>query len=286
MDYKPSNMLRQTQTYGDDEAANLLIGLTQRKNLPATEYQKGMGNSEQQSTTKTDGNRKTTTSQDVNRSAAFVKDNIRHYGKKPPRKCRKTTRKQNVNRMTTTNHDVNRAASLVTNTIRHYELSDVINLLGECIFLESLFIWRKLSMERYKNKRCINSLGLVGEIQFVIMNNHESLFSLLIELPEIKSSKHYEAVEGSKDVVNLAFQRALQLAVNFLRTKQLSNSNDIAKQIKAHHIPIESIMIPIVETFRNCLNIIPDEDQLSSRPLGEPAGPVLKLNGKGRQEFC
>lgn len=261
MDYKPSHMLRQTQTYGDDEAANeaanLLIGLTQRKNLPATEYQKGIGNSEQQSTTKKDGNRKTTTSQDVNRSAAFVKDTIRHYGKKPPRKCRKTT----------TNHDVNRAASLVTNTIRHYELSDVINLLGECIFLESLFIWRKLSMERYKNKRCINSLGLVGEVQFVIMNNHESLFSLLIELPEIKSSKHYEAVEGSKDVVNLAFQRALQLAVNFLRTKQLSNSNDIAKQIKAHHIPVESIMIPIVETFRNCLNIISDEDQLSSRPL-------------------
>ena len=174
---------------------------------------------------------------------------LRNHQKQTSRKRRKTT----------TNQDVNRAAAFVKDTIRHYELSDVINLFGECIFFESLFIWMKLSMELYKNKRCIDSLGLVGEIQFVIKNNHESLFSLLIELPEIKSSEHYQKVEGSKDVVNLAFQRALQLARNFLSTKQLSNSNDIAKQIKANHIPIESIMIPIVETFRTCL----DEDQLS-----------------------
>ena len=78
------------------------------------------------------------------------------------------------------------------------------------------------------------------------------------------------------------------LLSNHVKAYDIGSANDAkpAKQIKAHHIPIESIMIPIVETFRNCLNIIPDEDQLSSRPLGEPAGPVLKLNGKGRQEFC
>ena len=286
MDYKVPS-----QNFGDDEAVNLLFFLSQ--SLPAKEYEKGMGSSEQQSTSKTDGIRKTTTSQDVNLSAAFVKDTIRNYGKKQPRKCMKKTIKKDVNRKTTkknvnrtTTQDVNRAAALLKNTVRHYELSDVINLLGECIFFESLFIWMKLSMELYKNKRCIDSLGLVGEIQFVIKNNYELLFSLLIDLPEIKSSAHYREIEGSKDVVNLAFQRASRLANNFLMTKELSNSNDIAKQIKAQHIPIESIMIPIVETFRNCLNIISDEDERSSRPWEEPFATEPKFNGKGRRELC
>ncbi len=236
----------------------LLIDLLARAQKHAAAHAKNEGKREQMS---------------VGEASAQIVAQRRNHQKQTSRKRRKTTTKKDVtyhnlvrlyglpdvNRKTTTNQDVNRAAAFIKDTIRHYELSDVINLLGECIFFESLFIWRKLSMELYKNQRCIDSLGLVGEIQFVIKNNCKSLFSLLIELSEIKLSDHYQAVEGSKDVVNLTFQRAMQLATDFLFTKQLPNSNDIAKQIKAHHIPIESIMIPIEETLRNCL----DEGQLS-----------------------
>ena len=168
------------------------------------------------------------------------------------RKRRKTKRvKQN---------DVARASVFIQDTIRNYELSEVINLLGECIFYESLFIWQKVSMKRFENKRCSNSCGLVGDILLVLEGNYKALFELFMELPSMQSSKHYPVVVRSEDVSNQALQRASELVFDFLSTRDFTCIKDIspfcAKQIKVYYVPIELIMIPIEETFLSCLHIV------------------------------
>ena len=185
-------------------------------------------------------------------------------------KAKKTYRKRRKTKRLETN-DVARASVFIQDTIRNYELSEVIHLLGECIFYESLFIWQKVSMKRFRNHSCSNSFGLIGDISLVVQNNDITILKLLMELPSMKSSKHYPAVVRSDDVSNQALQRARELSLGLLATRKFTFFNDIApncaEHIKVHHIPIQMIMIPIDETFRSCLNIVSDEGHNSARPL-------------------
>ena len=179
--------------------------------------------------------------------------------KKPQKpKGKKTYRK----RRRTEKNDIEKASTVFQDRIRKiYDFSEVINLFGECIFYESLFIWQKDSLDRFKNKRCSNSFGLIGDIMLVLEKNYKALFKLFMELPSMQSSKHYPVVVRSEDVSNQALQRASKLVLDLLTTRDFTCIKDIspycAKQIKVYHVPIELIMIPIEETFMSCLHIVP-----------------------------
>jgi hypothetical protein len=178
----------------------------------------------------------------------FLKKPQKPKGKKTYRRRRRTVK-----------NNIEKASTVFQDRIRKiYDFSEVINLLGECIFYESLFIWQNVSLDRFKNQRCSNSCGLVGDILLVLEGNYKALFELFMELPSMQSSKHYPVVVRSEDVSNQALQRASELVFDFLSTRDLSLiiSPFCAKQIKVYYVPIELIMIPIEETFLSCLHIV------------------------------
>ena len=116
-------------------------------------------------------------------------------------------------------------------------------------------------MYRLEINRCILPCNILRNIVVSLYRNDKSLLKLLIELPSMQSSKHYPVIVQSEDLANQALQRAREVCRGLLTSREFTCIKDIAmycvEQIKVHYIPIESIMIPIEETFIRCLNFEP-----------------------------
>ncbi len=181
-------------------------------------------------------------------------------------KVKKTYRRRRGKKVVETK-DVQRAAVVIQDRIQNYELPEIITLLGECLFYESLFIWQKVSIDQCKINRCMNTFGLIADILLVIQHNYKWLLKLLMELPSVKSSKHYPVIVRSEDVSNLALKRGRRLVLDLVTTRVFTSINDIClycvEKIKLYSIPIDLIMKPIEETFRNCLHIVPEDHNSS-----------------------
>lgn len=180
---------------------------------------------------------------------------LRHNHQEPKGKTSRRKRRR------VRKNDVEKASAVIKDRIRTADaFSDVINLLGECMFYESLFIWQRMSLDRFKNTRCKNSSALIGNLMLVLQKNYKSLLKLFMGLPSLQASKHYPVVVRSEDVSNQALQRARHLALGLTTTREFTCIKDISpyceKQIKVYYIPIEAIMIPIEETCLSCLNIV------------------------------
>jgi len=139
------------------------------------------------------------------------------------------------------------------------DVPSIILLLGECLLYESLLIWQREAMERYKTDTP-TEFTLFGAMLPVIRNNHRALVELLLELPRIKSLNNYNQAVESGDVSNRALIRAKVVVLRFVTIRQFECSDEIIEyfeeNIKTRYIPKANIAEPIISTFGSCLNIV------------------------------
>jgi hypothetical protein len=139
------------------------------------------------------------------------------------------------------------------------DVPSIILLLGECLLYESLFIWQREAMERFKTDTPTENI-LFGGMLPVIRNNHRALVELLLELPRIKSLNNYNQAVESGDVSNRALITARGVVLRFVTIQQFECSDEIIeyfeKNIKTRYIPKANIAQPIISTFCSCLNIV------------------------------
>lgn len=155
---------------------------------------------------------------------------------------------------------------LIRDTIRKDEDLDIpgiLLLLGECLLYESLFIWQREAIKRYKTESPRKASELFGDMLPVIRRNHRTIVKLLLELPHWRNVTIHQQVVESGDVSNQALIRARMIVLHLLTIRQFEHSDEIrayfVENVKTSYIPSHYISNPIIETFGICLHIVSAE---------------------------
>jgi hypothetical protein len=176
-------------------------------------------------------------------------------GMKNPTMRRRRGRKRKVVKL-----DIAKSTAIIEGLITNdLDIHNIVLLLGECLLYESVFIWQREALERYKTVPPSGPF-LLGEMLPIIQYNHMALLELMLELPRMKSLKNYNLAVESDYVTHKAFIRAKSVVLHLVTTRKFECKDEITdyveKKFETRYVPKANIVEPIASTFCKCHRIV------------------------------
>lgn len=152
---------------------------------------------------------------------------------------------------------LNKSRDIIQQNIRDNNLAyvDIINLLGECVLYESLFIWKLNAKEQEGLGRTL--VSILGDIYVIVNNNHKSLVSSMLKLTQMKT---LENLYGHKcdEVTSLVMKEAMDFVLRLATVRAYQSRNNIRDYClerlkKTRYVSAEDLTHLVEATFKEVL---------------------------------